>query len=97
MTIGQMLEMALKPEPAKIKAETKKDGQLSIKFEGRGLELMALSLSISESIIKDSKGAITVDDYCHMLKDIFRQHSKSKEQRDVENEIMKKIIESVFK
>ena len=63
MTIGEMLEMALKPEPAKITAETKKDGQLRVECEGRGLELIALSLSISENIIKDGNGAITVDDY----------------------------------
>ena len=59
--------------------------------------MIALSLSISESIIKDSNGDLSVDDYCNMLRDVFKQNSKSKEQRDVENEIMKKIIESVFK
>jgi hypothetical protein len=52
--------------PAKIIASVNKKDTASISMEGRGLELLALSLDISKSVIQ--KAYIDVDDYCNMLK-----------------------------
>ena len=66
-------------------------------MEGRNIDVITLSMCIIETIIKDSNGALTVDVYCDMLKYALNQRNKSKEQKDVELEIAKKIFESVFK
>lgn len=90
----QMMDMLQKSEPAKIEAKSDENGKMSIELDGRGIEIIGLSLAIAESIINTSNGAITVDDYCGMLKSAINECSKPK---DVEMEIAKKIFESVFK
>lgn len=96
MTLENMIKELLNPEPAKITAESKENGKINIEFDGRGLECIGLSIAIVDNLIEESKGALTVDDYCDMLKQAVNDHSKSKEQIDVELEIAKKIFESVF-
>lgn len=76
----ELIKQLLDPKAAKIEAscnETGKDTVLLI--EGRGIDIIALSMSIIEEIIKDSNGALTVDVYCDMLKYALNQKNKSKE------------------
>ena len=99
MNLENFMKEALKNEPAKIEASVDEQGRSTIKFEGRLIELLPLSISIAEEIINKSP-MYTVDDYCKLLQQIAANKKRkdiSKEQRDVENEIMKKIFESVFK
>ena len=96
MTLENEIKKLLNPKPAKITAESKENGKSIIKMEGRALECVALSIAIADELIQESKGALTVDDYCDMLKQAVNDHSKSKEQIDVGLEIAKKIFESVF-
>lgn len=97
MKLKELLKTLLEIKPAKITAECDENGKSTVEVEGRGIDIIALSISIIEEIIKDSNGALTVDKYCEMLKYTINEMSKPKEQRDVEKEIMKKIFESVFK
>lgn len=96
MTLENLIKEMLNPEPAKITAEIKENGKINVEFNGRGLECIVLSLAIAEDLINLNKGALTVDVYCDMLKQAVNDHSKSKEQIDVEFEIAKKLFESVF-
>ena len=96
MTLENMIKELLNPEPAKITAESKENGKINIKMDGRVLECIALSMAIADQLIEESKGALTVDAYCDMIKQAVNDHSKSKEQIDVELEIAKKLFESVF-
>lgn len=93
----ELVKKLLEIKPAKITAEVDKNGISTVAVEGRGMELIALSQTIIYEIIKDSNGVFTVDEYCEILKCGINEISKPKEQREVENEIMKKIFESVFK
>ena len=93
----ELLKTLLENEHAKITAECDENGKSTIAVEGRGIDIIALSISIIKEIIKDSNGVLTVDKYCEMLKYTLNKMSKSKEQKDVELEIAKKIFESVFK
>ena len=96
MTLENEIKKLLNPKPAKNTAESKENGKSIIKIKGRALECIALSMAIADQLIEESKGALTVDAYCDMLKQAVNDHSKSKEQIDVELEIAKKIFESVF-
>lgn len=96
-TFKQMMDMLQESKPAKIEAKSDENGKMSIEVDDRGLEIIALSLAIAEKLINTSNGALTVDHYCGMLKSVINECSKSKEQKDVEMEIAKKIFESVFK
>lgn len=97
MTPEELLKTLLENKPAKITAECDENGKSTVAVKARGIDIIALSMSIIEEIIKDSNGALTVDVYCDMLKHALNQKNKSKEQKDVELEIAKKIFESVFK
>jgi len=81
-------------KPAKIEANSDENGNIRILFEGRRIEILCLSLSIAVKIIKSAN--ISVDKYINMLKEIFNDDITS-EQSDVQNEIYRQIIESVFK
>lgn len=93
----ELIKQLLDPKAAKIEASVNETGENTLLIDGRGIDVIALSMVIIENIIKDSNGALTVDVYCDMLKYALNQNNKSKEQKDVELEIAKKIFESVFK
>lgn len=93
----ELIKQLLDPKAAKIEASCNETGKATVFIEGRAIDTIALSMSIIEKIIKCSNGALTVDKYCNMLKYVLNQGNKSKEQKDVELEIAKKIFESVFK
>lgn len=97
MTRKEIIEDIFKPAEAKITAETDLEGNTKIKAEGRGVELLTLSIAIAEQTVLNSNGVISVNDYCNILKDVFNDKGKSKEQQDVEREIIKKFFESIFK
>ncbi len=99
MNLENFMKEVLTNQPAKIEASTDEQGRNTIKLEGRLIELIPMSISIAEEIINKSP-MFTVDDYCKLLQQFAANKKRkdiSKEQRDVENEIMKKIFESVFK
>lgn len=94
----ELIKQLLYPKAAKIEASCNETGKDTVLIESRGIDTLALSMSIIEGIIEDSNGALTVDVYCDMLKYTLNQKkNKSKEQIDVELEIAKKIFEIVFK
>lgn len=97
MTRKEITEEIFKPAEAKITAETDLDGNTKIKVEGRGLEVLTLSIAIAEQTILNSNGVISVNGYCNILKDVVNGRGKSKEQQDVEHEILKQLFERVFK
>lgn len=95
-SFDKFMEEIYKNEPAKIIAETDDKGRFTINFEGRGIELLVMSLEISRKYIESSH--LSVDDYCEMLKSASSKHQdKSKEQKDVENVIINKMLKDVFK
>lgn len=100
MMTFEEFEKMVDTKPAHITAKSDEKDNTSIEMEGRGIELLALSLAISESMI--SKFPLTADDYCEMLKDgIIMRETMSKETIDKENEEIKKavskILEDLFK
>lgn len=90
----KLMKEMLKNKPAKIIAESDDKGQMSINFEGRGIELFVMSLEISRKIIETSY--LSVDDYYEILK-MIKHQDKSKEQEDVENVIINKMLGDIFK
>lgn len=87
-----------KNEPAKITAESDDKGITSVTLEGRGIELLALSMAIIEQVIEGSP--LTVDDYFEILKnttELKKNRGKSKEQLDVERIIIDKMLKDIFK
>lgn len=96
ISFDKLMEEIYRNEPAKIIAESDDKGKFTINFEGRGIELLVMSLEISRKYIESSH--LSVDDYCDMLKSaIVKQQDKSKEQKDVENAIINKMLKDVFK
>lgn len=83
-----------KDKPAKITAESDDKGIIDIMLEGRAIELLSLSLAISTRVIE--KCPLSVNDYCGMLKKACTEE-KSKEQKDVENAIISKLLSDIFK
>ena len=95
-SFDKLMEEIYKNEPAKIIAETDDKGRFTINFEGRGVELLIMSLEISRKYIEESH--LSVEGYCEMLKEgIVNHQDKSKEQKDVENVIINKMLRDVFK
>lgn len=70
-----------------------------LNLEGRPIELVPLSMSIVLEIC--DKAHLSISQYCDLLQKAAANEARRKdipkEQRDVENEIMNKIFESVFK
>ena len=87
-----LLKEILTDKEASIKAETDDNGGTSISLEGRAIDLLMISLAISERIIE--KTPVTVDDYCKILKRIC---DTSKEEKQVQGAIMRKVFESILK
>jgi len=90
----KFFEELFKNAPAKITAESDDKGKITILLNGRGIDILALSLAISERVIEDIP--LTFNDYCGMLKKAFTEE-KSKEQKDVENAIISKLLSDIFK
>lgn len=93
-------EKMMSRKPAKITATCDENGNARVECEGRGLELMALSMQIVEEILEFTH--TDIDDYCEMLKDgINMNKTMSKETMTKENEEIKKavskILEDLFK
>lgn len=87
-----------KDKPAKITAESDDKGIMDIMLEGRAIELLSLSLAISTRVIE--KCPLSVNDYCEILKknvEFEKNKGKSKEQMDVENVIIDKLLKDIFK
>lgn len=96
ISFDKLMEEIYRNEPAKIIAESDDKGKMTISFKGRGIELLVLSLEISRQHIEQSH--LSADDYCEMLKmGIAKHQDKSKEQKDVENVIINKMLRDVFK
>ena len=91
------LEELFKNKPAKITAESDDKGIMSIMLEGRGIELLALSVAISQKVLEGCP--MTVSEYCGLLKyiELEQNKDKSKEQKDVENVIIDKMLKDIFK
>ena len=70
---------ALKSRPAKIHAEIT-DNDRKIEIEGHSIDLLSLSIEISEHMINNTH--IEVDTYCKMLKDAIKFHSMSKKEKE---------------
>lgn len=90
----KFFEELLKNVPAKITAESDEKGKITILLNGRGIDVLSLALAISEGVIEQSP--FTVDDFCGMLKKGCTE-GKSKEQKDVENAIISKLLSDIFK
>lgn len=96
ISFEKLMKEMLENEPAKIIAESDDKGKFTISFEGRGIEILVLSLEISRKCIESSH--LSVDDYFEMLKmGSIKHQDKSKEQKDVENVIINKMLRDVFK
>lgn len=97
---NEFIKEVLKCKPAKIEATVNEKMDSKIIFEGRLVELVPLSIDIVLEII-DKDPNTSIDEYCYLLKrasqEMARLKDIPKEQRDVENKIMNKIFESVFK
>ena len=90
----KLMKEMLKNKPAKIIAESDDKGKMSISFEGRGIEIFVMSLEISRKVIETSH--LSVDDYYEISK-MIKHQDKSKEQEDVENVIINKMLGDIFK
>lgn len=95
----KMFKKLFKPAPCKIIAGTDENNITSIQMEGRGLELLATSLAISEHIL--SKLPLGVDEYCEMLKNACEEHgTKKDESPTIDDEEIKeaisKLVDAIF-
>lgn len=99
MNFEEFVKEALKNHPAKIEATINEKMVNKIIFEGRLVELVPLSMDIVLEIC--DKAHLSISEYCDLLQKTAAHQARRKdipkEQRDVENEIMNKIFESVFK
>lgn len=92
----KFFEKFFKNKPAKITAESDDKGIMDIMLDGRAIELLSLSLAISARVIE--KCPLSVDEYCEILKkSVVFENNKSKEQNDVENVIIDKMLRDIFK
>lgn len=77
---------------ASIQAEIDKDGGLVIHIEGRGIELLVLSLKIAEKVGKDLK--LSKKDYIEILQEGWKEDSDKKD--DIPD-MFKKIFDDLIK
>ena len=54
-------------KPASIKATLNKEDDVSVILDGRGADLLSLSMCIAEDVVKNLP--LSIDDYCNILKD----------------------------
>lgn len=66
----EFMKKIFETKPTSIEAKVDKHEQ-RIVMTGRGVDLLALSLAIVESIV--SKLPLSIDNYCNMLKEGFNQ------------------------
>ena len=86
------MEIFYEDHPASIQAEIDKDGGLGIRIEGRGVELLVLSLEIAENVGKKLK--LSKKDYIGILQEGWNEDSDKND--DVPN-IFKKIFDDLIK
>ncbi len=86
------MEIFYEDHPASIQAEIDKDGGLEIHIEGRGIELLALSLEIAENVGKKLK--LSKKDYIEILQEGWNEDSDKND--DVPN-IFKMIFDDLIK
>ncbi len=82
-------------KPAKIEAKTDKKNNASVYLEGRGLELMALSMQIAEDVMKQTH--TDVDSYCEMLKEGIKGKNDDSKADEESKEESKAITKEQFK
>jgi len=82
-------------QPAKIEAQTDKKGEGTILLEGRGLELMALSMQIAQDVIE--KTHTDVENYCGMLKEGISGKNDDSKADEESKEESKSITKEQFK
>lgn len=95
-------EKMVDTEPAKIEAKVDKKGESTLYFEGRGLQLMALSMEIAKNVMKETH--TDVEKYCAILKegilvknDDSKAYEESKEEsKSITKEQFKKAYEHVL-
>lgn len=78
--------------PASIQAEIDKDGELGIHIEGRGIELLVLSLEIAENVGKKLK--LSKKDYIEILQEGWVEDSNK---NDYVPNIFKKMFDDLIK
>lgn len=61
-----LMEKMMEDHPAEISAKIK-EGNMSLHFSGRGIDILALALEIAEKAAK--KCGTSCEDFCGMLKD----------------------------
>lgn len=88
----ETLKEIIETKPAAITATADENGNAQIQVEGRGIDLLFLSMAIAENLIK--KTHISVDDYCYMFKDGMNNFGDMSE-KSIENEI-EKMREKLF-
>lgn len=86
------MEIFYEDHPASIQAEIDKDGGLGIHIEGRGVELLVLSLEIAENVGKKLK--LSKKDYIEIFQEGWNEDSDKND--DVPN-IFKKIFDDLIK
>ena len=62
-------EKMIGSESAKIEAKSDKYDKASVRLEGRGIDLLALSMEVAKDVIENT--SIDVDSYCEILKEGF--------------------------
>ena len=86
------MDVFYEDHPASINAEIDKDGGLGIHLEGRGVELLVLSLEIAEKVGKKLK--ISKKDFIEILQESWKEDS---EQKDDIPDMFKKIFDDLIK
>ena len=81
-------------KPAKIEAKADKKGNGTILLEGRGLELMGLSMQIAEDVMK--KTNTDVDSYCEILKEAINGKNDDSKATEESKEKSKLITKEQF-
>lgn len=82
-------------KPAKIEAKADKYSSASLRLEGRGLELLALSMQIATAVMEQTH--TDVDSYCEMLKEGFNDKNDDSKTDEESKEKSKTITKEDFK
>ena len=80
------LKEIIETKPAKITATADENGNTHIEVEGRGIDLLFISMVIAENLME--KTHISVNDYCYMLQEGMNTFGDMSE-KSIEDEIEK--------
>ena len=86
------MDVFCEDHPASIQAEIDKEGGLGIHIEGRGVELLVLSLEIAKNVGKKLK--LSKKDYIEMLQEGWKEDS---DQKDDIPDMFKKLFDDLIK